>query len=156
MCAALELHEVLACYCYVLCTAGRTSLVNGAGSSSSSVGSSNSRGRSGSSLGSLKAEKAAFLALHGKQYGYNGWLDRNWQREVGDRLGSTLRHYLDFTGVLQHPCWRSAAAKTPSLVCASACICSIMLVDVEQHSPAPCSSGFHIMLLQQAIPGMSK
>jgi hypothetical protein len=51
-------------------------------------------------LGSVKAEKAAFLALHGKQYGYNGWLDRNWQREVGDRLGSTLRHYLDFTGVL--------------------------------------------------------
>jgi hypothetical protein len=49
-------------------------------------------------LGTLKSEKAAFLVLHGKQYGYNGWLDRNWQREVGDRLGSTLRHYIDFTG----------------------------------------------------------
>ncbi|WIA34679.1 hypothetical protein OEZ86_012993 [Tetradesmus obliquus] len=77
------------------------SLVNGA-VTSGQPSSSSSRGwskigRSGSSLGSLKAEKAAFLERHGKQYGYNGWLDKNWQREVGDRLGSTLRHYLDFT-----------------------------------------------------------
>eukprot|EP00878_Enallax_costatus_P013606 GHUV01014227.1.p1 GENE.GHUV01014227.1~~GHUV01014227.1.p1 ORF type:complete len:152 (+),score=37.38 GHUV01014227.1:399-854(+) len=48
-------------------------------------------------LGTVKAEKAAFLAQSAGQYGYNGWLDKNWQAEVGNRLGSSLQHYLDFT-----------------------------------------------------------
>lgn len=104
------------------------SLVNGA-VTSGQPSSSSSRGwskigRSGSSLGSLKAEKAAFLERHGKQYGYNGWLDKNWQREVGDRLGSTLRHYLDFTGV------RAAEMSSCKLLC---CLCmSVMLMAMSR------------------------
>jgi hypothetical protein len=74
------------------------SIFNGAARNTQLGSSSSKVSRSGSSLGTLKSEKATFLALHGKQYGYDGWLDRNWQREVGDRLGSTLRHYIDFTG----------------------------------------------------------
>lgn len=36
-------------------------------------------------LGPLELEKKAFLNHHIEQYGYNGWLDRNWQQEVGTR-----------------------------------------------------------------------
>lgn len=50
------------------------------------------------SANSFAAAKAAFLREHGDQYGYKGWMDKHWQREVGDRFGPGMRHYLDYTG----------------------------------------------------------
>lgn len=50
------------------------------------------------SLPGLKTAKAEFLQQYGKQYGYSGWLDKNWDHEVQYRFGSSLKHYLDFTG----------------------------------------------------------
>lgn len=90
-----------------------------------------------SSLGSLRAEKAAFLATYSEQYGYKGWLDKNWQAEVGERLGDTLQHYLDFTGwtrvYKQRACEavvvrrQAAAVLAATMIClcwAGCCLCS--------------------------------
>eukprot|EP00878_Enallax_costatus_P005228 GHUV01005494.1.p1 GENE.GHUV01005494.1~~GHUV01005494.1.p1 ORF type:complete len:253 (+),score=38.33 GHUV01005494.1:272-1030(+) len=45
----------------------------------------------------LSEAKASFLAAHGGDYGYQGWLDAYWQKEVGVRLPRG-QHYLDYTG----------------------------------------------------------
>jgi hypothetical protein len=45
----------------------------------------------------LEAAKAAFLQASGPAYGYGGWLDAQYEREVGSRLGPG-QHYLDYTG----------------------------------------------------------
>jgi hypothetical protein len=40
------------------------------------------------------------MKQYGASYGYQGWLEQHYQREVGDRLGPQ-RHYLDYTGQQQ-------------------------------------------------------
>jgi hypothetical protein len=45
----------------------------------------------------LHTAKQAFLAAHGADYGYNGWMEQHWAAEVGQRLGPG-QHYLDMTG----------------------------------------------------------
>lgn len=45
----------------------------------------------------LAAAKAHFLQHSGQQYGYQGWLDSNYEAELGCRLGPG-QHYLDWTG----------------------------------------------------------
>lgn len=45
---------------------------------------------------SLQQAKQQFLAQYGSVYGYSGWLEANYQQEVGNRLQG--RHYLDYTG----------------------------------------------------------
>lgn len=52
----------------------------------------------GGQQNSAAAAKAAFLRQYRHHYGYNGWLDKHWQQEVGYRFGQHLQHYLDFTG----------------------------------------------------------
>lgn len=47
----------------------------------------------------LHAAKEAFLQQYNQQYGYNGWLDANYESELGCRLGPG-QHYLDWTGGL--------------------------------------------------------
>lgn len=46
--------------------------------------------------GSLEEARAAFLQQHGAAYGYSGWLDANYQAELGKRLEG--QQYLDWTG----------------------------------------------------------
>lgn len=48
-------------------------------------------------MNELQTAKQAFLAAHGAFYGYQGWLERHWDAEVGQRLGAG-QHYLDHTG----------------------------------------------------------
>lgn len=55
-------------------------------------------GGSSAAQAQFRDAKADFLKQYGRQYGYNGWIDRNWQQEVGQRLGPQLHHYLDYTG----------------------------------------------------------
>uniref|UniRef100_A0A383VTC1 Aminotransferase class V domain-containing protein n=1 Tax=Tetradesmus obliquus TaxID=3088 RepID=A0A383VTC1_TETOB len=50
--------------------------------------------------GSLEEARAAFLQQHGAAYGYSGWLDANYQAELGKRLEG--QHYLDWTGSGQY------------------------------------------------------
>jgi thiol-disulfide isomerase/thioredoxin len=58
----------------------------------------------------LEAAKAAFLQAAGPAYGYGGWLDAQYDGEVGSRLGPG-QHYLDYTGEMvtqlqvQAVCW---------------------------------------------------
>lgn len=54
---------------------------------------------SSAELPPLAEAKAAFLAEHGSDYGYNGWIDAHWQQEVGVRLPGD-QHYLDYTGMV--------------------------------------------------------
>lgn len=60
----------------------------------------------------LHTAKQAFLAAHGSVYGYQGWLERHWGEEVGQRLGPG-HHYLDMTGA---PMLAAAAASLPGPV----------------------------------------
>lgn len=48
----------------------------------------------------LQDAKQQFLATHGNNYGYKGWLEQHWWLEVGQRLGHGA-HYLDMTGARQ-------------------------------------------------------
>lgn len=49
---------------------------------------------------SYEDAKQQFLAIHGTEYGYNGWVEQKWWEEVGQRLGRNV-HYLDMTGASQ-------------------------------------------------------
>jgi hypothetical protein len=50
--------------------------------------------------GPLAVAEADFLAAAGSRYGYHdNWLDSNYWRELGSRLGSG-QHYIDYTGVI--------------------------------------------------------
>lgn len=48
--------------------------------------------------GGAAAAKREFLRIYRQQYGYGGWLDKHWHREIGSRFGPGMRHYLDYTG----------------------------------------------------------
>jgi hypothetical protein len=50
----------------------------------------------------LQAAKQQFLQQYGSGYGYSGWLEQQYQQEVGYRLGPG-KHYLDYTGAALYP-----------------------------------------------------
>lgn len=61
-------------------------------------------------VGQLAEEKAAFLAQAGsKGYGYDGWLDQNYDFELGNRIGKG-QVYLDYTGAGQYTTSQVSAA----------------------------------------------
>ncbi|KAF8061336.1 malate dehydrogenase [Scenedesmus sp. PABB004] len=90
--AAVLALLLLACLAVSRSYLPRAAAAPGGGSSSRSV-----RAGGGGSLRGLRTEKAAFLRTAAGAYGYDGWLDCNFHREVGSRLGDKLKHYLDYT-----------------------------------------------------------